>query len=120
MEHQFIIAHADKTVLKISGLEIRGLNTRELEETLAEKLHTFVRVIGVTGEHVEMDIYGLDPEQIAKDEHGLIHAVALTEGITATELAAISCNEKIVDVDIQTVPDQPISDCPRERWMNFD
>lgn len=120
MEHQFIIAHADKTVLKISGLQVKGLNTRQLEEILSERLHTFVRVIGVTGDHVEMDVYNLDPEQITKDEHGIIQTVALTEGITASEIAKISCNKKIVEVDLDTVPGRPTSDCPRERWMRFE
>lgn len=120
MEHQFIIAHADKTVLKISGLQVRGLNTRQLEELLSERLHTFVRVIGVTGDRVEMDVYNLEPEQIAKDEQGIIQTVALTEGITASEISAISCNKKIVEVDFDAVPGRPTSDCPRERWMKFE
>ena len=32
MEHEYIIAHADKSVLKISGLEVKGLNTKQLEK----------------------------------------------------------------------------------------
>jgi hypothetical protein len=119
MGHQFIIAYADKTVLKVSGLQIKGMNTQQLEQHLSEKLNSFVRVIGVTGEQIEMDVYNINPEQIAKDEHGLIQAIALIEGITVTDLTAISCNEKIVDVDFNLIPNQPISDCPRERWMKF-
>lgn len=38
MEHEYIIAHADKSVLKISGLEVKGLNTKQLEQILGEKL----------------------------------------------------------------------------------
>lgn len=117
MEQEYIIAHADKTVLRISGLKIHGMDTRQVEELLEKKLHTFVRVIGVTGEHVEMDVYNLPPEQIAQDEQGVIHTVALAEGITATDLAKITCNKKIVDVAYDQIPDRPISDCPRERWM---
>ena len=56
MEHQYIIAHADKSVLKISGLTVKGLNTLQIEELLAAKLKTAVRVIGVTGESIEMDV----------------------------------------------------------------
>ena len=56
MEHQYIIAHADKSVLKISGLTVKGLNTLQIEELLAAKLKTAVRVIGVTGESIEMDL----------------------------------------------------------------
>lgn len=119
MEQQFVIAHADKTVLKISGLHVNGLNTRQLEKLLEDRLHAFVRVIGVTGDRVEMDVYNLDPEQIAQDEYGLIQTVALAEGITASEVSAISCNKKIVEVDFDAIPRQPISDCPRERWMKF-
>lgn len=120
MDQHFIIAHADKTVLKISGLRVNGLNTRRLEEILEEKLHTFVRVIGVTGDHVEMDVYNLEPEQIAKDECGLIQTISLVEGITASEVSAISCNKKIREVDFDAVPRLPASDCPRERWMKFE
>ena len=46
MEQEYIIAHADKTVLRISGLKIHGMDTRQVEELLEKKLHTFVRVIG--------------------------------------------------------------------------
>ncbi len=119
MEHEYIIAHADKTVLKISGLQIKGMNTKQLEEILSERLHTYARVIGVTGDSVEMDIYNIDPEQIQRDETGIIHMIALAEGITLTDFAKIVCNEKIVDVNIDTVPATPKSDCRRERWMKF-
>ena len=87
MEHEYIIAHADKSVLKISGLEVKGLNTKQLEQILGEKLHTFVRVIGVTGDNIEMDVYDIEPEQVRKNEKGLIESIVLTEGITVTELA---------------------------------
>jgi len=119
MEHEYIIAHADKTVLKIAGLQIKGMNTKQLEEMLSERLHTYARVIGVTGDSVEMDIYNIDPEQIQRDEAGIIHMIALAEGITLTDFAKIVCNEKIVEVDIATVPATPRSDCRRERWMKF-
>ena len=66
MEHEYIIAHADKSVLKISGLEVKGLNTKQLEKILGDKLHTFVRVIGVTGNNIEMDVYDIEPEQVRK------------------------------------------------------
>ena len=52
MEHEYIIVHADKTVLKISGLKIKGMNTKQLEDLLSERLHTYARVIGVTGDSV--------------------------------------------------------------------
>ncbi|MEA4892332.1 MAG: hypothetical protein VB085_07190 [Peptococcaceae bacterium] len=117
MEHQYIIAHADKTVLKISGLQVKGLNTRELEQILSDKIHSLVRVIGVTGDSVEMDIYEAEPEQIRKDAQGVIRAVALAEGITATELTQMVCSEKILEVDYNLIPDQPVSGCAKEKWM---
>jgi len=117
MEHEYIIAHADKSVLKISGLEVKGLNTKQLEEILEKKLHTFVRVIGVTGENIEMDVYDIEPEQIRKNAEGIIKSMVLTEGITTTDLTKLSCSEKIVEVDYNSIPDEPLSACARERWM---
>ena len=117
MEHEYIIAHADKSVLKISGLEVKGLNTKQLEKILGDKLHTFVRVIGVTGNNIEMDVYDIEPEHVRKNEKGLIESIVLTEGITVTELTKLSCSEKIVPVDYNSIPDKPISDCAMERWM---
>ena len=117
MEHEYIIAHADKSVLKISGLEVKGLNTKQLEKILGDKLHTFVRVIGVTGNNIEMDVYDIEPEQVRKNEKGLIESIVLTKGITVTELTKLSCSEKIVPVDYNSIPDKPISDCATERWM---
>ena len=104
-------------MLKISGLKVKGLNTKQLEKLLREKLHTVVRVIGVTGEGLEMDVYDIEPEQITKNAEGLIEAIALTEGITATDLTKISCSEKIFEVDFDKIPDQPLSGCAMERWM---
>ena len=71
ISQEFIIAAADKSILKISGIHVRGLNTQDLERRLSERLHTLVRVIGVTGEQIEMDVYGIDPAQIRKDESDL-------------------------------------------------
>ena len=119
MEHQYIIAHADKSVLKISGLTVRGLNTLQIEELLADKLKTSVRVIGVTGDAIEMDVYQIDPEQIRRDERGVIEAVALAEGISLTDMTKMVCGDKIVEVDYDSIPDQPISACARERWMKW-
>lgn len=117
MGHEYIIANADKSVLKISGLEVKGLNTKQLEQILSEKLNTFVRVIGVTGENIEMDVYDIDPEQVRKNEKGLINSIVFTEGITVTELTKVSCSEKIVEVAFDSIPVTPVSDCLRERWI---
>ena len=109
MEHQYIIAHADKSVLKISGLTVKGLNTLQIEELLAAKLKTAVRVIGVTGESIEMDVYQIEPEKIRRDQKGIIEAVALAEGISLTDMTKMVCGDKIVEVDYGAIPDQPIS-----------
>ncbi len=117
MEREYIVAHADKSVLKISGLEVKGLNTVELERILADKLKTNVRVIGVTGDGIEMDVYDIEPEQVRKNEKGLIDCIALAEGIRVTDVTKMVCNEKIVEVEFSQIPDTPISECPREKWI---
>lgn len=63
-----IIAFADKTVFSIKGLEVKGLNTEQVEDILTKKLGTMVRVIGVTSSRIEMDVYGISPEQIRRDD----------------------------------------------------
>jgi hypothetical protein len=117
MYQEYIIAHADKSIMKISGLRVKGLNTKQLEQILMEKLHTLVRVIGVTGEEIEMDVYDIEPELVKRNTKGLIETISLTEGITATEITKLSCSEKIVEVDFDKIPDRPISGCAKERWM---
>jgi hypothetical protein len=119
MIQEYIIAYADKSVMKISGLRVKGLNTKQLEHTLIEKLRTLVRVIGVTGEDIEMDVYDIEPDLIKRNEKGLIEAISLTEGITVTEISKLMCSEKIVEVDFDKIPDQPISGCAKERWMKI-
>lgn len=119
MGAQYIIASADKSVLRISGLEIKGLNTEQIEKILSDKLNSLVRVIGVTGREIEMDIYGLEPEQISKNEKGLIDALALMDGVTVTELTKLSSNEKIIDVEYSRIPDEHLSPCAKERWMMY-
>lgn len=46
MAETAVIVHADKTVMRITGLRVQGLDTRALEQLLAERLATAVRVIG--------------------------------------------------------------------------
>lgn len=117
MEQSYIIAHADKSVMKISGVQVKGLNTVALETVLAEKLKTTVRVIGVTGESIEMDVYDVPPEQVRTNEAGLIESIVLVPGITVSDLTRMSCSEKILDVDFDQIPETPISQCPREKWI---
>ena len=111
-----IIVYSDKAMLKIHGLKIKGLNPRELEEILTKKLQSVVRVIGVTGESVDMDVYGFDVENIKKNEGGIIRAISLAEGITATEVAHIAYAEKIISVDFNTISDKTPG-CAKQRWM---
>lgn len=111
-----IIAFADKTVFSIKGLEVKGLNTEQLEDILTKKLGTLVRVIGVTSSRIEMDVYGIAPEQIKRDENDVIKAVACAEGITLTDLAQIESNERIVEVDLNSIGEADAPYCARERW----
>ena len=115
---EYVIAHVDKTVLKIHGLRIKGLNARALEEKLADRLKSVVRVIGVTGCSIDMDIYGLDEQSILKDERGIIRSISLSEGITATELSQIAYAKKIVSVDYNNIPDSN-QGCSRVRWTHL-
>ena len=111
-----IIAFADKTVFSIKGLEVKGLNTEQIEDALMKKLGTIVRVIGVTSDRIEMDVYGIEPEQILRDENDVIKAVACAEGITLTDLAKVEKAEKIVEVDHHHSVTATAPYCARERW----
>lgn len=117
MSDSQIIVQADKTVVKITGLNIKGLNTTQLEDILTEKLVSMVRIIGVTGTSIEMDIYGLDDSCIIKDEIGIIKAVSLAEGITASEVAQISFAQKITEIDYSNIPPKLDNACMKERWL---
>ena len=50
-----ILVQVDKTVIKITGLSVRGLKINELEQLLQERLQSMVRIIGVSGSQIEMD-----------------------------------------------------------------
>ena len=115
-----IIAYADKTVLKISGLNVKGLDTRSLERILTERLGSVTRVIGVTGDSLEMDVYGVPPEQIKRDERGILSAVAAAEGVSLTDLAALEKAERTVAVDFNSIEPRTADSCARERWMKFE
>lgn len=117
MNQAFIIVHADKSVMRISGIQVKGLNTQKLERILTNKLQALVRVIGVTGSEIEMDVYDIEPDHVIRNEKGLIEVLSLAEGITASDVTKISCSEKIVEVEFDRIPDQPISACAREKWM---
>jgi hypothetical protein len=104
-------------VLKISGLSVKGLDTGQLEGILSEKVGGVVRVIGVTGDSIEMDVYGVPDEQVLRDvERGLVEAVALAEGITVSDLTAVARSEKIIPVDFAHMPPNKDAACAAERW----
>jgi hypothetical protein len=110
-----IIAYADKTILKIKNIDIKGLNTAELENMLMNRLQTIVRIIGVTGGSLEMDIYKTTPEDILRDAQGIITALSLAEGITAQNVVELSALHA-VDVDIDHLKTVSEISCARERW----
>lgn len=111
-----VFAYADKTMLRISGISVYGLNAGQLEEILAEKLHCPVRVIGVTGQSIDMDVYGLEEATILRDGQNLIKAIALAEGITLTDLASIACSDRTVVVDAEAVSKPSGGYCAGGRW----
>jgi hypothetical protein len=115
-ETTIVFAYADKTMLRISGLSVHGLDAGRLEKIVAEKLNSPARVIGVTGQSIDMDVYGLKEENILRDEKNLIQAIALAEGITLTDLAGIACSGKAVVADLAAVANPSGSYCPGERW----
>ena len=115
-----IIAYIDKTVVRIKGVNIKGLKPFELEKKLSEFIQRGIRVIGVTGESIEMDVYNVDPEAILKDESGIIKAISTVEGITATELTKIDSAKKIVEVNVDDIPKGQQYGCQKERWINLD
>jgi hypothetical protein len=111
-----IIVQVDKTIVKITGLSVRGLNTLQLEELLRQRLKTLIRVIGVLGDSIEMDVYGLDEEAIRRNEAGLIEAVALADGISVSDLTRLASVETARRVDFDTIPPHSEKQCPAERW----
>ena len=112
-----VIVQVDKTVVKITGVDVKGLNIQELESLLKDKLKSMVRIIGVTGSSLEMDVYGIEEEDVLKEENGIIKAVALADGITLTDLAQISSVNKLKTVDINDVPSYSEGQCMKERWL---
>lgn len=111
-----VIVQVDKTVVKITGLEIKGLNIQQLEKIIHEKLKSVVRIIGVTGNSIQMDVYGIEEDDILKEENGIIKAIALADGITVSDLVKIDSVEKIKSVHIDNIPDYNHG-CRGERWV---
>ncbi|HHV83285.1 MAG TPA: hypothetical protein GXX43_06455 [Tepidanaerobacter syntrophicus] len=115
-----VIVFVDKTYVRITGIQIKGLKPFELEQTLKNTLQRPIRVIGVTGSAIEMDIYGIEPEAVYKDEKGIIKAISTVSGITAADVIKIAQAERSVEVSVEKFPKGKYSGCARERWLNFD
>lgn len=120
MEQNQVIVYADKTVIKISGMDIHGMDTQEVERLLMERFRTVVRVIGVTGSSIDMDVYGIDPEQILRDEQGVIQTIAAAEGVTPLEVARLAAADRITEADFDHIPEWENGCCAGERWRRHD
>ena len=115
-----ILAYVDKTVVKIRGIEVKGLKPYELEKRIEESIDSRVRIIGVTGSSIDMDVYGLDADAIFENEKGIIEAVSITDGISAKDVIKIASAEKILEVDYDDIPRGDYTGCLRERWLKFE
>ena len=114
-----IIAYVAKTIVKITGISVKGLKPSELEQNLADQLGCPVRVIGVSGGEIKMDIYGLEPEAILRDSRGLIRALALVPGLTAGEVAKIASAEKVAVLSAEELAGIKIAGCAKESLVKF-
>ncbi|MGI6204193.1 MAG: hypothetical protein ACOYJH_02820 [Anaerovoracaceae bacterium] len=111
-----VFVNVDKTVVKITGIEVKGLNISQLEDILQSRLKTMTRVIGVTGDSVELDMYGIEESDVRRDSDGIVKAIALADGITVSDLSQLSEVRKIHSVDFDHIPE--VSDgCIGERWI---
>ena len=112
-----ILVQVDKTVVKVTGVSVSGLDTRQLEKLLRDALGNMVRVIGVTGESVSLDVYGLDAEAVLRAGDGIITAVSLADGITAEDVIRLDSVQSIRNVPIDAVPEHRPGQCLKERWL---
>ncbi len=112
-----ILIQVDKTVVRITGLSVKGLNIKQLEKAVASRLDSVVRIIGVTGSSIEMDVYGMDETDILTQKDGLIKALAIADGIMVSDVTHLASVEKIKTVHIDDVPPPDPGGCRGERWM---
>ena len=96
-----ILVQVDKTVIKITGLSVRGLKINELEQLLQERLQSMVRIIGVSGSQIEMDVYGMEESDILRD----------------SDIAAMERVQKIRAVPFDEIPPYHPGECRAERWV---
>ena len=112
-----ILVQVDKTVIKITGLSVRGLKINELEQLLQERLQSIVRIIGVSGSQIEMDVYGMEESDILRDSDGIIKTIALARGIQVSDIAAMERVQKIRAVPFDEIPPYHPGECRAERWV---
>ena len=117
MEDTHIFVQVDKTVVRITGLSVQSLNLQQLEEILQKKLKTMLRIIGVTGSTLEMDVYGLDEEDILRNTQGVIQAIAIADGIHVSDLTQLESVRRIRSVDFDHIPEHREGECMSERWL---
>ena len=114
-----IVAYVDKTIVKITGLHIQGIKLVDLEKAVAKRIKCPVRVIGVSSESLEMDIYGLEPEAVLRDEKGLIRTISLIPGLTASDVSQIVTAEKAQEVSAEELAKRTRTSCPKENWVGL-
>ena len=87
-----------------------------MEKLLQDKLKSMIRIIGVTGNSIEMDVYDIDEKDILREENGIVKAIALADGITVSDVSKLSSVKKIKSVDINSIPKYVKGGCVGERW----
>lgn len=117
MREDSIIAYVDKTIVRITGLTICGLKPNLVEKTLAEYINHPVRVIGVTSDSLQMDIYGLEEEAVLRDEEGIVKVISTVPGLLATEVAKIDRTDSIRTVTADQLLKMDKAVCAKERWL---
>ncbi|MDR3560341.1 MAG: hypothetical protein P4N59_02705 [Negativicutes bacterium] len=114
-----IIAYVDKTIVKITGITVCGIKPNELEVAVAQRIGCPVRVIGVSSSHIQMDIYGLEPEAVMRDEEGIIKAISVMPGLTASEVAGIASAQKAREVSAEQLAGRTRGSCGKENWVGM-
>lgn len=117
MDDTHIFVQVDKTVVRITGLSVQNLNIRQLEDLLQSRLKTMLRIIGVTGSTLEMDVYGMEESDILRDARGLIRVLAIADGIRVSDVTQLESVRKIRSVDFDHIPAHREGACMSERWL---
>lgn len=112
-----IVAYIDKTIVKISGIKVQGIKPIEVEKLVSQRIGRPIRVIGVTSDSLEMDVYGLEPEAILQDDAGIIKAISMVPGLLAADVARIDSAEKAQPVSAEELARSTGAACPRERRL---